>query len=423
MHEERHFLSECIYDPAHIDKAVQAGLTQAHFTDYQHRDLWAFLLDLRASGKPIDEANIYAEASARGVLQKLGGTERLLEITSDAGRTPPAGTPWLDCLLTAFAKREAWKKLEHAKTLLERNEASLDEVRALAEQAAGFCSQQRQQQRTIETIDDEIAAEVAAAKTGKKDESKLIKWGLPKLDKFLTPIESHEYVLICARPSRGKSSMLAQLAIRNLYRGKRIAYFTLETSDKSVVKQMAAQMAKLNLKEMHNWMPENFEDFDEARQFIRASGRLLVFDRDMELPQIEARCRLLAASFKPDVVMLDYLGLVRTAGKSIYERVSGASKAMIPLRKALGCPLIVGQQLNRASDAQEREPTLGDLRDSGQLEEDAHRVVMLHWKDSRLLDQPTREYIVLQPKLRDGPTTAADGIKFHAPTTRFYEEA
>jgi replicative DNA helicase len=94
---------------------------------------------------------------------------------------------------------------------------------------------------------------------------------------------------------------------------------------------------------------------------------------------------------------------------------------MIPLRKALGCALVVGQQLNRASEAQEREPTLGDLRDSGQLEEDAHRCVMLHWKDSNILDREIRAYRILQPKLRDGRTTSVDGIEFNAPTTTWRE--
>jgi replicative DNA helicase len=68
-----------------------------------------------------------------------------------------------------------------------------------------------------------------------------------------------------------------------------------------------------------------------------------------------------------------------------------------------------------------KEPTLSDLRDSGQLEEDSHRVVMLHWTESQHLDQETRPYKILQPKFRDGPTTAVSGINFHAPTTRWAE--
>jgi replicative DNA helicase len=215
--------------------------------------------------------------------------------------------------------------------------------------------------------------------------------------------------------------MLAFLAGANIMQGKRVAFFTLETSDKAVVQQMAAQLAGVRLDIMNQWMPDQFRAFNAARAKLKDSKRLLVFDRDMSLDAITARCRLLAGSFKPDLVILDYLGLVASNGRTPYERVSLVSKAMIPLRKALGCALVVGQQLNRSAEAQEREPTLGDLRDSGQLEEDAHRCVMLHWKDSGYLDREIRSYKILQPKLRDGRTTAVDGIEFDAPTTRWRE--
>jgi len=183
---------------------------------------------------------------------------------------------------------------------------------------------------------------------------------------------------------------------------------------------MACQYAKVNWQKRAEWMPDEYKRFNEARTFIRGTNRLLIYDKDLTLDAIESRSRLLASSFKPDVVIGDYLGLVRTKGKDIYERVSNASKAMIPLRKALDCPLVFGQQLKRSENEKE-EPTLGALRDSGQLEEDASRVVMLHWTDGQFLDQEHRPYKILQPKFRDGPTTAVSGITFHAPTTRFYE--
>ena len=155
---------------------------------------------------------------------------------------------------------------------------------------------------------------------------------------------------------------------------------------------------------------------------IRGSKRLLIYDRDLTLDAIESRARLLASNFKPDAAFGDYLGLVRSKGKDIYERVSTVSKAMIPLRKSLDCPVIFGQQLKRQEN-ERSEPTLGELRDSGQLEEDAARVVMPHWTESQYLDQQHRPYKFLQPKLRDGPTTAVNGITFHAPTTTWREEA
>jgi replicative DNA helicase len=89
--------------------------------------------------------------------------------------------------------------------------------------------------------------------------------------------------------------------------------------------------------------------------------------------------------------------------------------------------MIVGAQLNRGNEKEDRRPGRTDFRDAGGLEEDAHRIIALHRPmrdfngNMQDLDQDTFDYELLQLKLRDGPITGAK-CKFHAPTTRFYEE-
>jgi replicative DNA helicase len=152
-----------------------------------------------------------------------------------------------------------------------------------------------------------------------------------------------------------------------------------------------------------------------------------VFDKDMSVAQIESRCRLLAASWKPQLVIIDYLGLIRGTDGSAYERMGQLSKAMIPLRKTLGCVLMVAAQLNRSNEREDRAPTRSDFRDAGSIEEDAHRVIALHRPSKshtgnvQELGQSHYDYDLLQLKLRDGPL-AYSRIKYFAPHTWFYEE-
>jgi replicative DNA helicase len=415
---EAGFLGAIRIDNAIIDKALQAGLTAGHFADIPNREQWRLAVEMRTEGAEVSDAGLYAKAHSLGILANLGGMDRLLS----TGTGSALGyEQMLASLIDAYGKREAYKLLKRGMEGLAKQTLEMADIRELADNVTAVCAGKQNHHRSIADIDAEIDADVKAAMEGKTGDEGSLTWGLPKLDNFLRPIRRHEYVLVCARPSRGKSSMLAFIAGANLMQGKRVAFFTLETSDKAVVQQMAAQIAGVRLDSMAQWMPDQFRLFNTARAKLKDSKRLMVFDRDMSLDAITARCRLLAGSFKPDLVIIDYLGLVATNGRTPYERVSLVSKAMIPLRKALGCALVVGQQLNRASEAQEREPTLGDLRDSGQLEEDAHRCVMLHWKDSNILDREIRAYKVLQPKLRDGRTTSVDGIEFNAPTTTWRE--
>lgn len=421
LHEENEsaLLGCVLVDSNLLDKAVALGVTADHFSVVHHREQWRFLCDLQLAGKGLSPEVIMAEAGKDP--GRLGRMGTLASLFGHPQSTTLHFASLVSGLLEIHAKRRSWMLLNRATEGLKAGTATLDEVRELSEQAASVCAGEQRVSRSLDDIDNEVEQQLKDAQSGKKDES-LIYWGIPKMDKFMLPISRHEYVLLCARPSRGKSSMLTHLAGHNLKRGKKVVVWTLETSDKAVFMQMAGQMAKVNLKEMANWMPDETKRFNEARQYIRGSKRLLIYDKDMTLDAIQARARLLAANFKPDLVVGDYLGLVRTTGRDIYERVSNASKAMIPLRKTLDCPVVFGQQLKRKED-ERHEPTLSDLRDSGQLEEDCARCAMLHWTESQYLDQQYRPYKILQTKMRDGPTTAVNGITFHTATTTWREES
>jgi len=416
--QESNLLGMAMLDGAIIDTAIQAGFKADCLSSSANREQWRFLCELRMHGKSTSIEVVVAEAARdKPRLERMGG---VAAICAHPQSTTLHAAATISSLLEIYAKRQGWLLLTRATDGLKSGAVNLAEAKELAENAATVFAGERRVSRSLDDIDAEIEQQIKDAQAGKKDEG-LIYWGIPKMDKFMLPIQRHEYVLLCARPSRGKSSMLIHLAGHNLKRGKKVVIWTLETSDKAVFLQMAAQYAKVNIQAMHEWMPDEYKRFNEARAYIRGSKRLLIYDKDLTLDAIESRARLLANSYKPDLVIGDYLGLVRTKGRDIYERVSTASKAMIPLRKALDCPVVFGQQLKRAENERD-EPNLSSLRDSGQLEEDASRVVMPHWTESQYLDQEHRPYKILQPKFRDGPTTAVSGIMFHAPTTRFYEQ-
>jgi replicative DNA helicase len=206
-----------------------------------------------------------------------------------------------------------------------------------------------------------------------------------------------------------------------------VAYFTLETSANAVVKQIAGQRSRVNLRNLNREFADKQADYFKELKRL-STQQLRVFDKDMSITQIENRCRLLAASWKPQLVILDYMGLIRGTDGSAYERMGQLSKSMIPLRKTLGCALIVAAQLNRGNEREDRAPSRTDFRDAGSIEEDAHRIIALHRPSKshsgspQELGQSTYDYELLQLKLRDGPL-AFSRIKYFANHTWFYEES
>lgn len=413
------FLATCRYDNTVIDQAVQRGLTEAHFADACSREQWRLTLTMRLSGQEVSDAGLYAEAVKRGLLEKLGGVERII-------RGQPGGTlgsaTLVDALIETHGKRESWKRLHKAVDLLERNAAGLGDVKQLADEVSAICAGKQSVQRSTAAIATEAIAEAEEQIAGTRPARTLITTGLPTFDRIAMPIESHEYVVVGARTSHGKSSFLLQVAGHNLAQKKRVVIFTLETSDKAVVKQIAGQRANVNLRKLEDEPREKQQEYLAKLRYAQTADNLLVFDRDLTIEQIEARCRLLKASYQPELVIIDYLGIIGVGGDSSMERMNRVSAAMIPLTKMLGCAVMVGCQLNRSSEKEERAPTRTDFRDSGSIEQDGHRLICIWRKPNQYLDSISYDCQLLQLKLRDGPTACID-MKFHSPTTRFYEEA
>jgi replicative DNA helicase len=422
---EASLLGYAYADAQVIDRATQAGVTAEAFIKPEHHHQWRFLCELRLRGLGTDSGTVIQEAVAAGRVGSMGGIPHIFQC-ADLGSASPGGAgPCIDRILDVHAKRQAYKLLAGAVEHLTDGGGDLDTVRQTVERVAGICAGNGSVQRGLSDIADEAIKDAEEQIRGEKASRTLIYTGLPTFDKYATPMEMHEYVVVGARTSHGKSSFLLQVAGHNLSIGRRVAIFTLETSDKSVLKQIVAQRCQVNVRQIHMEMPPKQQEYLSKLRVAKDAKNLLIFDRDSHLKAIEARCRLLATSFKPDLVIIDYMGLINTGDRETMQRITTVSKAMIDIRKALGCCLMIGAQFSRevekASEGPNpRQPVRTDFRDCGSVEEDAHRIIALWREPKQALDLDYFDSAILQLKLRDGGL-ASIRCRFHAPTTRFVE--
>jgi replicative DNA helicase len=338
--------------------------------------------------------------------------------------TSAHGAKALESVVNTAALRQARPMLQEIVGQIDDGKP-LAEVKASLEGLEAVLSPSAAQEHTLaETAEEALLWAKEQASGGPSDE-KVVTTGFPYFDEHATPIMMHEYVVLGARTSHGKSSMLNQLAGHNLARGLRVVIFTLETSARAVLLQIAAQRVGINLRLLRHEMPDKVAALYKEIEALKKQP-LLIFEKDLSLEQIEARCRLLAASFKPDLVCLDYMGLIRCKADGAYERMSKLSKAMIPLRKSLGCALVVAAQLNRGNEKEDRKPSRTDFRDAGSVEEDAARVLAIHRPskdDSGMeqgLDRTVFQQELYQLKLRDGPL-AQTRLNYFGAHTKFVE--
>lgn len=418
MQKQQIFIGACLADATLIDDAISGGLSNAAFTDQAHLSLWQSLVALRSKGQLTDTSSVYMAMGKDCPATELFEAEKCCS-SSITGKKALKQLIWEGQL--AVLK----PALQDAIACVSKG-GKPEEVSKAIEGLQGLLKPTESEAPSLEQLITEVKLWAEQEISGERDNKDVVTTGLPTFDNLAQPIEAHEYVVVGARTSIGKSSFMSQIASHNLNRGLRVAYFTLETSANAVIKQIAGQRARVNLRALsHEFADKQADYFKELK---RLSGQQLrVFDKDMSITQIENRCRLLAASWKPQLVILDYLGLIRGTDGSAYERMGQLSKSMIPLRKTVGCALIVAAQLNRGNEREDRAPSRTDFRDAGSIEEDAHRIIALHRPSKshsgspQELGQSNYDYEVLQLKLRDGPL-AFSRIKYFAPHTWFYEE-
>lgn len=202
--------------------------------------------------------------------------------------------------------------------------------------------------------------------------------GFPRLDECLGGLEGGDVIVIGARPAVGKSALVTQILMGMGEAGNRVLLYNLEMREAQVYERMLSRQSGIKLNRIRRG--KSFLG-DEKSRFDAANGKLRKLDiwissGAKSVLEIRNECRNMGA----DCVIIDYLQLIR-ADRHYSNRASEVgdiSKSIKALAMELNCPIIVLSQLNRVSELREtKEPTMSELRESGDIEQDASVVILL----------------------------------------------
>lgn len=203
--------------------------------------------------------------------------------------------------------------------------------------------------------------------------------GLEKLDNTLGGLEGGDMIVIGARPAVGKSAFVTQIAINLADRKKKIAFYNLEMSDKQVYERLLSRKSRIGLNRIRrarSFLGDEKDRFDKANQELKKST-LFIRSGAVTVSQIRNECRHLDL----DCIVIDYIQLLRADihYQSRANEVGAISKAIKALAMELNIPIIALSQLNRVSEMrQDKVPTMGELREAGDIEQDAS-IILLMW--------------------------------------------
>lgn len=230
-----------------------------------------------------------------------------------------------------------------------------------------------------------------------------------------------QLVVIAARPSVGKTTFAMNLAYHSAWKGRKFLFFSLEMDGAQMGKKIATIHAGKELKMNTPNAEVNKSNAETLKSSIRACSHLPIHVDDGVRPDmsgIRATVKVLKRRQGLDAVVIDYLGIMK-GDKSITGReqqVAEISKTCKEMAMELGIVVFLVCQLNR--EGARDEPRLHHLRESGQIEQDADIVILLH----RDLLQDKEDVKIIVAKNRfGGQGHSKDRIKFKADAQTFVE--
>lgn len=201
------------------------------------------------------------------------------------------------------------------------------------------------------------------------EKPKYIPSGIPVLDKHLHLAPGNLFI-IGGRPSAGKTALSLQMACEQARRGLRVCYFSLETDPDTLTariisNRLAVPLADVKSKTVPQSGLDSLADLHKLPLFIRsASGKGTGW--------IKAQ----AQRMKAQVIFIDYLQLLTASkAKDRYQQITSISIALHELAQTTGILVVALAQLNR--NAAHASPSTADLKESGQLEQDADAILLL----------------------------------------------
>ena len=408
-----------------IERALVCGVTPETFTQELHSRTLETIVVMRKERVQVDEFTIYQrwrELDEDRAHQDIKALNRVIDRVEVVSHFPS----WIELHLKNYRNRRRLSTLERGSSIAtdDPGEAHQFIAAQFAEiETIGVHEEEADSAGELENAIAEAHRQLSGYRA-----PDVVTMPIPEWDGTFYPIERHELVIIGARPSVGKSSLAVQTAWTNLRKERRVLFFTLETGAEAVFKQMGAQIAQVNTRRLSDEPSDRVARYFDSLEWLKeATQNQLHVARADRLPNMEAMARRISLRHGPiDLIIVDYLQLVEVEKRGRETRNTELGEVTRRLKKwtdrdMFHCPVIALSQIGRDPEKAKRMPFLSDLRESGNIEQDADRVVFIHRpENSRAGDaqsnSPVQDYTLYQAKLRTGPLNTID-CEFIRPTT------
>lgn len=344
-----------------------AEISEDDFREPMWRTMFLSVRQLFNSGKPLDRLTVTAElgdawGEAVDAAVKLGKVER--------------------------TKLRSYAELLHRNAVLSNVQscglelagaASVEDCSEVLDRLNGLMVTKRHRQ--TRTMADAMQMFFDRHMTDEKPQ--YLKWGMPRLDGELYA-EAGDFIAIGGYPSAGKTALAAQFALTFARAGKRVGFFSLETTPEKLTDRIMAQELQMPLQDikLNKFTPQQWKHAGDVAQQLSSLSLDQIPAAGMSVSEIRAY----SLSRRYEVIFVDYLQIVRGTSKRgmRYEDVTDISMGLHEMSQSTGITVIALAQLARPEKSKNTKPvppSMSSFKESGQIEQDIDIGLLLYRED------------------------------------------
>ena len=389
------------------------GYTADAFFTTDHQLIYTAILAVYERISNADPLLVADELKRTNQINRTGGAEYLYEL-----QAPIVETESTEFYAEILHEKATRRRLIRASTQI--RDIAYDETIAITEvlnqaQEEVFEIDETDARRGFVPIQPLLNDSINAINDLLEQENKYL--GLPTgfmdFDHYTSGLQPGNLIIIAARPSMGKTTLVLNMAQNIAIEQKRpVAIFSLEMPAQDVVMRMLAAESYIDFGRLRtgNFSEDYWRQLKEATDRLSEAPILINDNRGLTVQSLRAEGRRLKGEHKQlALIIVDYLQLLRGAGRyqSREQEISEISRALKILAWELNVPIIACSQLSREVERRpNKQPQLSDLRESGAIEQDADLVAFLYREDYYEEEEAGDrvEAHLLIKKQRNGPT-------------------
>lgn len=396
---------------------IGGDLSESLFNNEQNKLIAKAIIQLFSANKKIDLLTVVSQLKANNDLEEAGGVSKVSGLTSGVGSGQNIEVH-LKLLQQDYLARYIISVCEETKARIVDNEEDVfdiyDSIQKQLEDAMKTII--RTKVSTVGEIHEEVLRD--SILIGENGAASGVPTGLSLLDASTNGFQPSDLIILAGRPSMGKTAAaISMIMYPAIEQNKPVGIFSLEMSKEQLTGRIQAALSRLNVGKIINKQLTGAEILilDEKCKDLKTAPIYIDDSAAISIPQLKVKARQLVREHGVEMIIVDYLQLMKSGlrHQNREQEIAEISRGLKIIAKDLNIPIIALSQLSRNVEQRggDKKPQLSDLRESGQIEQDADMIMFCYrpeyygFTDYELMDNVVDSeglFLLLIAKHRNG---------------------